>query len=257
MMSLLHALPRRLRAISIHVLASGVIAALASVLVFFIWYPHPYGEMTGSLQLFVLLTGVDLVLGPMLTGVVAAPGKPLRELARDVALIACVQLAAFGYGIYTIALARPAVIAFEVDRLRVVTAVEIETESLANAPPELRRLSWTGPVLLAARKPTDPDQAFRAMSKGLGGVDLSMDPANWSDIAGARAEMLKAARPVSDLLRQYPEASPQVEAIAVRARIDRSRLRFLPLMSRRASWVALVREPDAQIVGHLPLEGFF
>jgi len=256
-MDIFHALPRRVRATTLHVLVSGCIAALASVLVFLVWYPSPYGELTGGLNLFVLLTAVDLVLGPVLTAVVAAPGKPMRELVRDIAVIACVQVAAFGYGIYTIALARPAIVAFEVDRLRVVTAVEIETESLAAAPPGMRQLSWTGPVLIAAQKPTAPDAAFRAMTKGLGGVDLSMDPANWSDIAGARADMLKVARPVAALTAHYPETAAAVQSIAAKAGVDAARLRFLPLMSRRASWVVLLDEPQANIVGYLPLDGFF
>lgn len=256
-MDIFHTLPRRVRATSLHVLVSGCIAALASVLVFLVWYPSPYGELTGGLNLFVLLTGVDLVLGPVLTAVVAAPGKPMRELVRDIAVIACVQVAAFGYGMYTIALARPAVVAFEVDRLRVVTAVEIETESLAAAPPGMRQLSWTGPVLLAARKPTAPDEAFRAMTKGLGGVDLSMDPANWSDIAGARADMLRVARPISALTAHYPATGAAVQSIAAKAGVAIDKLRFLPLMSRRDSWVALISEPHADIVGYLPFDGFF
>jgi hypothetical protein len=34
-------------------------------------------------------------------------------------------------------------------------------------------------------------------------------------------------------------------------------LRFLPLMSRSESWVTVVAEPGAKVVGYLPVDGFF
>jgi hypothetical protein len=69
--------------------------------------------------------------------------------------------------------------------------------------------------------------------------------------------MLKAARPISELAAHYPDAGAAVQSIAAKAGVDAARLRFLPLMSRRESWVVLLDEPQANIVGYLPLDGFF
>ncbi|NKI94429.1 TfpX/TfpZ family type IV pilin accessory protein [Rhizobacter sp. SG703] len=250
-------LPRRVRATAIHVLVSACVAVLASLLVFVVWYPSPYGALTGGTGLFVLLMSVDLVLGPVLTAVVANAAKPSKELLRDIAVIACLQVAAFAYGIHTIAIARPVIAAFEVDRLRVVTAVEIEAAKLPEAPEGLRTLSWTGPRLIAARKPTAGDEAFRAMTLGLGGVDLSMVPAYWTPYDEMRADVLRVSRPAAVLAAHYPEAAKALANVAARANVNPDDLRFLPLVSRRASWVALIAQPDARIVGHLPLDGFF
>lgn len=245
------------RAAGIHLFASGLIAALSAALVFLVWYPTPYGALAGGAGLFLLIVSVDVVLGPALTAVVASPGKGRAELTRDLAVIVAVQLAAFGYGLHTMALARPVLLAFEVDRLRVVTAADIDPVSLADAPPGLQSLSWTGPRLIAAVKPTDPAQQMRSVELGLAGVDLSMQPKQWREYAPHADEVWRAARPVSVLLSRYPKLAADVTAIAQSAGQPPEALRFLPLMSRQASWVSLITAPGARVVGHLPVEGFF
>lgn len=247
----------RLKAAGIHLLASGLVAALAAALVFLVWYPPPYATLAGGIGLFLLIVGVDVILGPALTAVVASPGKSLSELTRDLAVIVIVQLAAFGYGLYTMALARPVLLAFEVDRLRVVTAADIEPAMLADAPPALQQLSWTGPRLVAAVKPTDPAEQMRSVELGLAGVDLAMQPRQWREYAAHADEAWRVARPVSVLLAKHPQLGAEVAEVARSAGQPPQDLRFLPLMSRRASWVALVAAPGARVVGHLPVDGFF
>ncbi len=248
---------RRIRAAGLHLLLSALVAGLVSLLVFQVWFPSPYAAIAGGLSLFGLLVGVDVILGPALTAVVASPGKGRAELTRDLAFIVIVQLSAFGYGLYTISLARPVLLAFEVDRLRVVAAADIDPLSLAEAPPGLQSLSWTGPRLIAAVKPTDPDEQMRSIELGLAGIDLAMQPRQWRDYAARADEAWRVARPVSVLLSQYPQLAADVARIARSAGQPTESLRFLPLMSRQASWVSLIAAPGARVVGHLPVEGFF
>ncbi|MDO9315971.1 MAG: TfpX/TfpZ family type IV pilin accessory protein [Burkholderiaceae bacterium] len=247
----------RFKAASLHLLASGAVAALSAALVFLIWYPPPYDTLAGGASLFVLIVSVDVVLGPALTAVAASPGKSRSSLLRDLAVIVAIQLAAFGYGLYTMALARPVLLAFEVDRLRVVTAADIDATTLTQAPVGLQSLSWIGPRLIAAPKPIDPAEQMSAVQLGLAGVDLSMQPKYWRDYASQADAVWRVARPVSVLLAKYPQLAPDVAAIARSAGQPPAALRFLPLMSRRASWVSLVASPGAQVVGHLPVDGFF
>lgn len=238
-------------------LASGLVAAAAAAGVFCVWYPPPFAALTGGIGLFLLIVSVDVVLGPALTAVVASPGKARRELTRDLAAIVFVQLAAFAYGLYTMAVARPVWLAFEVDRLRVVTAADIESEALQDAPRAMQALSWTGPRTMAVVKPSDPDEQMRAIELGLAGLDLAMQPRYWRTYATHTDEVWRAARPVSVLLAQYPQRAADVAAIAQAAGQPVQALRFLPLLSRQASWVSLIAQPGAQVVGHLPVEGFF
>ena len=93
-------------------------ASVAALLVLWVWYPYPYGLLSGGRHLFLLLMGVDVVCGPLLTLVLFNPTKPRRELLTDMALVVCIQLAALAYGLYTAQEARPLFLVHEVDRFR-------------------------------------------------------------------------------------------------------------------------------------------
>lgn len=248
---------RRWRATGIHLLASGLIAAAAAYLVFGVWYPRPFAAISGGLGLFGLIVGVDVILGPTLTAVVASPSKPIAELRRDLAVIVLLQLCAFGYGLHSITLARPVWLAFEVDRMRVVAAADIEPQLLKEAPEALRRLSWSGPKLVAAVKPTDSGEQMRSIELGLAGFDLSMIPKNWRSYESQAPLAFRAARPVRVLSEKYPQVRAPLTTIAAEARVPVEQLRFLPLVSRQVSWVAVLADPGARVVGYLPVEGFF
>jgi hypothetical protein len=240
-----------------HLLGSCLVAAVAALVVFLLWYPAPFAAMAGGLMLFGILVSVDVVLGPTLTALVASPSKPCKELARDIALIAVVQLAAFGYGLHSLAIARPVFLSFEIDRLRVVTAVDVDTGQLGEAQPGLRELPWTGPKLIAAVKATNNKDFIKSVESALAGFDISMVPRNWREFSSQSDAAWRVARPLSVLVRHYPESESAIAAVAAASGQTAEQLRFLPVLSRRASWVAVVASPGARIVGYLPIEGFF
>ena len=247
----------RLRAAGIHAGICAVVAVLASQVVFKLWYPSPFATIAGGTQLFLLLVSVDVVMGPALTAVVASPGKPRREMVRDLTVIVMLQFAAFGYGLYSMALARPVVLVYEIVEFRVVAAAELETASLHEAPADLRNLSWRGPRVIAAMKPTDPQEQLRSVELGLAGIPLAAMPRYWRDYSAYANGAWRTARPASALLAKYPASTEAVARIATAAGQPASALRFLPLRARRAEWVTLIAAPDARIVGYLPLDGFF
>ena len=141
--------------------------------------------------------------------------------------------------------------------MRVVVAADIEPALLAEAPPALRSLPWSGPGLIAAVKPVDPAEQLKAFDLGVAGIDLSMVPRNWREYASQAPAVWRAARPVSALLTRYPAIAPDVAALAAANGQPPEALRFLPLMSRQASWVTLLAEPGARVIGQLPVDGFF
>lgn len=247
----------RIRAAGAHLLASALVATIASFVVFKLWYPPPLSTIAGGSALFLILVSVDVTLGPALTAVIASPSKPRSEFVRDLAVIVVVQLSAFAYGLYTMALARPVALAFEVDRMRVVTAADVDPTLLDGAPPGLRELPWNGPRLLAAVKPKDATEQMRSIELGLAGVDLAMVPINWRPYAEHSVAAWRAARPVAQLIAKYPEQKNELARIASEAGVSPDGLRFLPLMSRQNSWITLLAAPDARVVGHLPVDGFF
>ena len=97
----------RLRASAIHLAISLGIAALAALLVFALWYPYPYREISGGRALFLILVSVDVIIGPLITLAVFNRAKPAKELRRDLASGGLIQLAALAYGLWTMFLARP------------------------------------------------------------------------------------------------------------------------------------------------------
>ena len=249
-------MPRRFKAAAIHLTFSAVVGAATAALVFGVWYPPPFGAMTGGIGIFLLLVSVDVVLGPVLTLVVASPGKSRRELTRDLSVIVFVQLVAFTYGAYSVAIARPVLLVFEVDRFRVIHGVDIEPASLAEAPEGLGSLSWTGPRTIAAVKPTDPREQLRSIDLASAGFDLSFVPKYWRPYESQAANAWRKARPLPALVERYPQQQAAAERVAREAGTSVGDLRFLPVVSRGATETAVLRAPDARIVGFLPVDGF-
>src|SRR5947209_6892165 len=97
----------RFKASGMHLAWSAGAATLAALLVFAVWYPWPYRQMSGGQQLFLLVVSVDLILGPLLTLTVFNPRKPRKVLLRDLVIIVAFQLSALMYGLHTVYVARP------------------------------------------------------------------------------------------------------------------------------------------------------
>ena len=248
---------RRLRAFSIHLGVSAGVALLAALVVFRVWYPPPYGVAAGGLTLFLILVSADVVLGPTLTAVVASAGKPISDLRRDIAVIALVQALGFAYGVYSIAMARPVYMVFEVDRFRVVSAADVDPSALGAALPQFRELPWTGPRLIAARLSRNGDEKLRSLDLSLQGIELGMQPDHWVEYDTMRAAVAARARPADALLQRYPAVAGDAGKAAAKAGVAVAALRFLPVMSRRGDGVALIAPPEMRIVGYLQVDGFF
>lgn len=198
-----------LKAFATHVGISGCIAVLIAFLVLKVWFPYPYADLLGGLNLFWLVIGVDIVCGPLLTAIVFNPAKPKRELTIDLSLIAIVQLAALAYGLYTITAIRPVIQAFEIDRMVVVTANEIDTEQLKQAPHDLQRLSWTGAKLVGTRSPKGAEEAFTNIQLSLQGLEPSARPNWWQSYDKNKVQIQQRMKPLANLRTKQNPAKQQ------------------------------------------------
>jgi hypothetical protein len=194
----------RARAALLHLGASAGVAGLAAFLVFVLWYPTPFREISGGRELFFIVIAVDAVLGPLITCAVFDRRKPQAELVRDLAVVVILQLAGLWYGLHAVAQARPAVVALEGNRLRVVRAIDLDATELERAPEGLRSLSLTGPILVATRRPTESER-LEAIDRGLAGQDIGMRPAFWLAQALAGTAYARAAMPTDRLRTLHPE----------------------------------------------------
>ena len=162
--------PDRLKASAIHLTLSLTIAALAGALVFGVWYPYPYREISGGRELFLLLVTVDVILGPLMTLAVFNRVKPWPVLRRDLIVIAIVQLMALSYGLWIVCVARPVHMVFEYNRFSVVHAIEIPPEELAKTPAGINALPLTGPSLLSLRPFKNENENVDFTLAAVGGV---------------------------------------------------------------------------------------
>src|SRR3569833_1690142 len=88
----------RFKAFGLHVTASTCLFLVALGALYFGWYRWPGWYLTGAMNIVLMMAGIDVVLGPLLTLIVANPNKPRRELARDIANKTTIQLVAGGGG---------------------------------------------------------------------------------------------------------------------------------------------------------------
>lgn len=245
----------RLRAMLVHLVLSVVVAALAAAVVFALWYPMPYREISRGRDLFLLLVAVDVVMGPILTFVVFDRRKPQVALTRDLGMIVLLQLGALAYGLYSVERARPAVVALERDRLRVVRSSDLSRANFSNAPAGLRTLSFWGPTLVATRPP-DESERQDVLARGLAGEDIGMRPEFWLPATATGAAMAQAAQPLAKLRKLYPNRAAELDAAIAETQRPAEALKFLPILARRTDWVALVDAGSGSIVGYAPFDGF-
>jgi hypothetical protein len=247
----------RARAAAIHLGISAIVALIAGMLVFALWYPYPYREISGGRELFRLVVGVDVALGPLITFAVFDLAKPRRELRRDLAIVGLLQLAALCYGLWTVHLARPVHMVFELDRFRVVHQVEIPPDLLAKVPPGIEVAPVGGPTLLALRPFRSEDERMNLTLQALQGIPLSARPDLWQPYPAARDRVLHAARPATELLRRFPKSAASIEDTLRKAGREPAQAAYLPLVARKAdAWTVLLDARTAEVIGYLPLDSF-
>ncbi|NMM09719.1 MAG: pilus assembly protein [Polaromonas sp.] len=248
----------RLGAAFIHLGISLALAALAALLVFLVWYPYPYREISGGRSLFLLVVSVDVIMGPLMTLVVFNRSKPRRELRRDLTIIGLLQLAALTYGLWTVAVARPVHLVFEIDRFRVVHAIDIPADLLSHAPVDLQQLPLMGPTLLSVREFKDGKESFDATMAALQGVSLSARPDLWQSYLKAKPKVIAHAHPLDELKNRFPARSAEIDRAVADLSPTRpaTSVRYLPMIGRNSFWTVLIDVNTAEVIAFVPIDSF-
>lgn len=239
-----------------HLAISAVVVAMAALLVFGVWYPSPWRQLLGVAGVFGWVVAVDLVCGPLLTLVLASPKKSRWERWIDLSLVGAIQLVALAYGLWAVFGARPVALVFEVDRLTIVSANEVQLAQLSTAPEGLRALPWASVHLAGTRQPKSSEELMASINASLQGVTPAMRPDWWVPFEAARPAVVQRAKPLANLLRARPQQAAQLESAAAQTGLPLDTLRYLPLTSSKAlDWVALL-SPAGDVVGYAPVDGF-
>lgn len=246
----------RLRASGIHLGISILVAAFAALLVFGLWYPYPYREISGGRDLFLLVVAVDVAMGPLITLTIFNRSKPRRELVMDFTIVGVFQMAALGYGLWAVFAARPVHVVFEYYRLSVVHAVDVEPELLAKAPPALQSLPLMGPTPIALRPFKNSEEQFEFTMAALGGAPLAARSDLWQPYEASKAAILQAARPASELSTRFPAESSRIDQAIAKTGHPATTLLYLPMAGRKGAWTAWIDPDTAKPLGFLPLDSF-
>jgi hypothetical protein len=243
----------RWKAAALHLTISLVIAVAAGSLIYFVWYPQPYFQVSSGSTLILLLMGVDVVVGPLLTLVVFKAGK--KGLKFDLAVIAVLQIAAFCYGIHIIADARPVFVVAEVDRLVVVAANELDDKDLAEAKqPEYASPSWNGPRLVGVSMPKAGKETLDLAISTLGGKDLDRYPKYYVPYTQVADALLAHSRPLSALTAKGPAEASLVESFVASSGETISDLSFVPLKGRLRSYAIVLSSKTKLPLTTLPID---
>jgi hypothetical protein len=243
----------RWKASALHLAISAVIAAAVVTLMLVVWYPRPYFAAMGGETLIMLLIGVDVVIGPLITLVVFDPKK--KHLRFDLAVIAALQLAALAYGVSVMFNARPVYTVFVVDRFEVVAANQVDAASLATVKTgEFRTLPLDGPQVIAARKPDTPERQSEIVLSALnGGPDLANLPELYVPYAQFRLAAARSARPLAELAKRQPDAAAAIRSFVAGTGRAEDEMRFLPMKARNRDMAVVVDAKTGDVIGILPV----
>jgi hypothetical protein len=245
----------KLIATAIHFGVTAVLAAIAAALIFLVWFPPPFQKIMGGTELFLLVVGCDLVLGPLLSLVVYNSRKPRRQLLIDYSIIGIVQLGALVYGVLIVSGTRPVAVAFSGDRIEVVSARDVSEKNLAEArDPQYATLPWTGPRYVYIDVPAaDHDDALFA---SLGGDEEHMRPKFYRPYEFALPDIRRRGGRLDELVAKHPQAKSQIDAAVAAADVPADRLLWLPARGITGFWTALIDGDTGLPVGYFPLDPY-
>lgn len=233
----------RWKASAIHLSLSAIVLAAIAAVVVFRWYPPGLFHIARADTLLVLIGGVDLVLGPLLTLIVYTQGK--KGLRFDLTVIALLQLAALVYGLNTVWQSRPVFLVASDTRLTLLFANEMDRADLGKAPPRYRDLPAFGARTVAVTTPDALTEVIRKMT----GNDARRHPANYRPYSEIAIKLASGARPIAGLIARLP---PGERASLERAMKSSGRtaigLGLVPVVSSRGRAAMLIDTDTGELL---------
>jgi hypothetical protein len=164
----------RLKAFGLHLLASTTVLALTLGALYVGWYHWPGWYLADVLRVVAVMIGVDVVIGPLLTLIIANINKSRRELARDISIIVAMQIVALTYGTSQLWSGRPLYYAFSENVLQMIQAYDIDPGELKIARERHAELTphwYSLPRWIWAPLPADPTEREKIVSSAVTGGD--------------------------------------------------------------------------------------
>jgi hypothetical protein len=234
----------RWKASAIHLVLSILVLSTIAAILVWRWYPPGLFHMANADKLLLIIAGVDVVMGPLLTLIVYKQGK--RSLKFDLAVIALLQLAALGYGLNAVWQSRPVYMVAMVDRFRLVFANELDPSDLRQASDRFKSLPWLTVETVAALAPDDPQERQRLLFMTLDtGKDLDRMPKYYAPFDAGAGELLEHSVPSEDFAaRLTTDDASKFSAAVHDSRRTYAGMRVSPIISSRGNASMLIDADD-------------
>ncbi len=244
----------RWKASATHLVVCIVIAISVLLLMVLAWFPPPYFSAQGGKDLLLLIVGVDIVLGPLITLIVFKQGK--KGLRFDLAVIAILQLSALAYGIFAISKARPVYMVYAIDRFEIINASAIDPTDMTKAAlEEFKTLPFVGPKLIAAKLPDNIQENNALMFSAVsGGPDLSALPKYYVPYKTQKQNVINHLKPLSRLKASARQAKIDLDEIIRVSGIKKNELGFLPVATAKDDLAAIISRNSGEIIDVVPID---
>jgi len=177
-----------------------------------------------------------LIMGSLLTFLIASPKKSRRTLGRDIAIIVLVQLVALGYGSVSLWKGRPLYYAFSVNCLSLVQAYDIEPADAAlgrKRNPNLAPHWYSLPRWIWAPLPDDPTQSQKIIASAVtGGSDVIAMPIYYQSFDKGLPALRAQLQRVDDIRFFSPNQKKMLKARMLAARIPTDQVNALAFTGR-------------------------
>lgn len=239
----------RYKAALIHLGISAAIGTATLLFMLTVWYPGPFFTAVGGTGLVVILLCVDITIGPLITLVIFNTAK--KSLKFDLAVVALLQLSAFLYGVSVIFEARPAYVAFNVDRFDLVRAVEIDPDDLKSARlPQFKSLPVLHPQVIAIDRAKTSEEKLKAIDLALQGKDLPLRPEYYIPYDTQRDQAKQKAMPIKRLKELNPAATAEIDKDVRATGKKEDQIGFLPLKARNKDLAVIIDKATGDVIDY-------
>lgn len=227
----------KLKAALIHGSITLVLALLNASIVYGLWYPGAFAEMTHGTDLFKLLLSVEVVLGPVMSLVIYNSRKPKAELFRDYCIVGVIQVAALVYGLHSVLISRPVFLVFVKDRIEVVAATELAASDIEKALTPYRSLPLTGPKLICVEGPSDAKEKSDLIESAFKGKDIQLIPKYYRECR--ESEIASKA-----YTKEQLASLTHIKVDDLPATLTYAHFTWLPVVTRFSSWAVFFKNGD-------------
>jgi hypothetical protein len=238
----------KLKAFAIHLGGSATVIAAYLLLVFLVWYPYPYFMIEKVWDVIRIVVSVDVFIGPLLTLVVYRVGK--ASLKFDLSAIIVVQLIALLWGVSVTYSQRPVYTAIVNDTFTVVSASNIDIDSVTD--PALKSSVWSGPKLVYVDLPYSNEEYSRRGKENLAsGQQFAYYTQYYKPIAEFQNVLFERAVDIRQRMREFADLNRKVPELVHKHGGELDDYIFMSVEARVALGFLMIRRDNFQVVDAL------